>query len=193
MLLQTIQLAIDDVARTVDRMGQFSRRQEDGVELTSVNLAKVCEQSMELTKARWHDIPLRNGISIEFNVELGQDVPEIDASEPELREALTNLIFNAVDAMPRGGTITLSTRLEKKSDHDQVVIEIRDTGLGMNEETLKRCLEPFYTTKGERGTGLGLAMVKNIVTSSGGHIGFESEQGKGTLFTLELPANQAKT
>ncbi|MBA4315715.1 MAG: hypothetical protein C0422_10390 [Alcaligenaceae bacterium] len=185
--LQTIQLAIDDVARTVDRMGQFSRRQEDGVELTSVNLAKVCEQSMELTKARWHDIPLRNGISIEFNVELGQDVPEIDASEPELREALTNLIFNAVDAMPRGGTITLSTRLEKKSDHDQVVIEIRDTGLGMNEETLKRCLEPFYTTKGERGTGLGLAMVYGIVKRMRGQIEIDSQENKGCTVRILLP------
>ncbi|MAG81695.1 MULTISPECIES: PAS domain S-box protein [unclassified Limnobacter] len=185
--LQTIQLAIDDVARTVDRMGQFSRRQEDGVELTSVNLAKVCEQSMELTKARWHDIPLRNGISIEFSVELGQDVPEIDASEPELREALTNLIFNAVDAMPRGGTITLSTRLEKKSDHDQVVIEIRDTGLGMNEETLKRCLEPFYTTKGERGTGLGLAMVYGIVKRMRGQIEIDSQENKGCTVRILLP------
>jgi len=185
--LQTIQLAIDDVARTVDRMGQFSRRQEEGVELTNVNLAKVCEQSMELTKARWHDIPLRNGISIEFNLKLDQDVPEIDASEPELREALTNLVFNAVDAMPRGGTITLSTRLEKKSDHDQVVIEISDTGLGMNEETLKRCLEPFYTTKGERGTGLGLAMVYGIVKRMHGQIEIDSQESKGCTVRILLP------
>ncbi|WP_275271060.1 PAS domain-containing protein [Limnobacter sp. P1] len=185
--LQTIQLAIDDVARTVDRMGQFSRRQEEGVELTNVNLAKVCEQSMELTKARWHDIPLRSGISIEFNLKLDQDVPEIDASEPELREALTNLVFNAVDAMPRGGTITLSTRLEKKSDHDQVVIEISDTGLGMNEETLKRCLEPFYTTKGERGTGLGLAMVYGIVKRMHGQIEIDSQESKGCTVRILLP------
>jgi PAS domain S-box-containing protein len=185
--LQTIQLAIDDVARTVDRMGQFSRRQEEGVELTRVNPTQVCEQAMELTKARWHDIPLRNGISIDFKLSFGENVPDIDASEPELREALTNLIFNAVDAMPKGGVITLSTRLEKNSDHDQVVIEIRDTGVGMNEETLKRCLEPFYTTKGERGTGLGLAMVYGIVKRMRGQIEIDSEENRGSTVRILLP------
>lgn len=129
--LKTIQLAIDDVARAVDRMGQFSRRQEEGTELSTVNLATVCDQAMELTKVRWHDILQRNGISIEFKMHHDEAVPPIDASEPELREALTNLIFNAVDAMPRGGEITLSTDLEQHSGHDQVVIALKDTGLGM--------------------------------------------------------------
>ena len=98
-----------------------------------------------------------------------------------------NLIFNAVDAMPKGGAITLSTRLEKNSDHDQVVIEIRDTGVGMNEETLKRCLEPFYTTKGERGTGLGLAMVYGIVKRMRGQIEIDSEENRGSTVRILLP------
>jgi PAS domain S-box-containing protein len=186
--LKTIQLAIDDVARTVDRMGQFSRRREEGTELTRVNLVKVCEQAMELTRARWHDIPLRNGISIDFNVEHDSNVPEIDAAESELREALINLIFNAVDAMPNGGTITLATRLEKKNDHDQIVIEIRDTGMGMSEETRRRCLEPFYTTKGERGTGLGLAMVYGIVKRMHGSIEINSVEQQGTSARILLPS-----
>ena len=186
--LKTIQLAIDDVARTVDRMGQFSRRREEGTELTRVNLVKVCEQAMELTRARWHDIPLRNGISIDFNVEHDSNVPEIDAAESELREALINLIFNAVDAMPNGGTITLATRLEKKNDHDQIVIEIRDTGMGMSEETRRRCLEPFYTTKGERGTGLGLAMVYGIVKRMHGSIEINSVEQQGTSVRILLPS-----
>lgn len=142
---------------------------------------------MELTKARWHDIPLRNGIAIDFKIENDKNVPEIDASEPELREALTNLIFNAVDAMPKGGVITLSTKLDQKPDHDQVVIEIQDTGLGMNEETLKRCLEPFYTTKGERGTGLGLAMVYGIVKRMHGQIEIDSEENMGCAVRILLP------
>ncbi len=186
--LKTIQLAIDDVARTVDRMGQFSRRREEGTELTRVNLVTVCEQAMELTRARWHDIPLRNGISIDFNVEHDSNVPEIDAAESELREALINLIFNAVDAMPNGGTITLATRLEKKNDHDQIVIEIRDTGMGMSEETRRRCLEPFYTTKGERGTGLGLAMVYGIVKRMHGSIEINSVEQQGTSVRILLPS-----
>lgn len=186
--LKTIQLAIDDVARTVDRMGQFSRRREEGTELTRVNLVTVCEQAMELTKARWHDIPLRHGISIRFDMEHDSNVPEIDASESELREALTNLIFNAVDAMPKGGTIALATRLERRGNHDQVVIEIRDSGVGMNEETRRRCLEPFYTTKGERGTGLGLAMVYGIVKRMRGSIEIDSEEHRGTTVRILLPS-----
>jgi PAS domain S-box-containing protein len=185
--LKTIQLAIDDVARTVDRMGQFSRRQEEGTDLTRVNLVTICEQSMELTKARWHDIPQRNGISIKFTVKHDNNVPEIDASESELREAMTNLIFNAVDAMPKGGSVSLATRLERKGDHDQVVIEVQDTGVGMNEETLRRCMEPFYTTKGERGTGLGLAMVYGIVKRMRGSIEIDSEERKGTCVKILLP------
>ena len=186
--LRTIQLAIDDVARTVDRMGQFSRRQEEGTELTRVNLRTVCEQSMELTRARWHDIPLRNGISIEFTVEHDDKVPEIDAAESELREALTNLIFNAVDAMPNGGSILLATRLERRDNHDQVVIEIRDSGVGMDDETRRRCLEPFYTTKGERGTGLGLAMVYGIVKRMRGSIEIDSAEQQGTAVRILLPS-----
>ena len=184
--LKTIQLAIDDVARTVDRMGQFARKQGDGNEHTRVRLAEICEQSMDLTKARWHDIPQRNGISIEFNLQCDANVPEVDASGPELREALINLIFNAVDSMPTGGTITLSTRLEQRDNHDQVAIEIRDTGQGMSEESLRRCMEPFYTTKGERGSGLGLAMVYGIVKRMRGSIEIDSQEQRGTTVRILL-------
>ncbi|WP_334118527.1 ATP-binding protein [Limnobacter sp.] len=186
--LKTIQLAIDDVARTVERMGKFCRQQDEGTKLTRVNLAKICEQSMELTTARWHDVPQRIGIPIEFRLHHAQDVPEIDASESELREALTNLILNAVDAMPNGGVITLSTGIDKRDGLDQVRIDLQDTGMGMNEETRRRCLEPFYTTKGERGTGLGLAMVYGIVKRMHGQIEIESEEKRGCTVTILLPA-----
>lgn len=185
--LTTIQLAIDDVARTVERMGKFCRQQDDGSGLTRVNLPKICEQSMELTRARWHDIPQRIGIAIEFRLHHAQGVPDIDASESELREALTNLILNAVDAMPNGGTITLSTGVDKRDGQDQVRIDLKDTGMGMNEETRRRCLEPFYTTKGERGTGLGLAMVYGIVKRMRGQIEIASEEQKGCTVTILLP------
>lgn len=186
--LTTIQLAIDDVARTVERMGKFCRQQDDGSGLTRVNLPKICEQSMELTRARWHDIPQRIGIAIEFRLHHAQGVPDIDASESELREALTNLILNAVDAMPNGGTITLSTGVDKRDGQDQVRIDLKDTGMGMNEETRRRCLEPFYTTKGERGTGLGLAMVYGIVKRMRGQIEIASEEQKGCTVTILLPS-----
>src|SRR5690606_890171 len=112
----------------------------------------------------------------------------------ELREALTNLIFNAADALPEGGTITLATRIQ---DHEtsaggmglprRVLIEVRDTGVGMDEATRNRCLEPFYTTKGERGTGLGLAMVYGTVQRHNGDIEIESSPGSGTAVRLVFP------
>ena len=102
----------------------------------------------------------------------------------EMREVLTNLIFNAVDALPTGGAITLRTRTEGAT----VILQISDTGTGMSEGVQRRCLEPFFTTKGSRGTGLGLAMVFGIIHRHGGAIGIASEVGKGTTFTLRLPA-----
>jgi CheY-like chemotaxis protein/anti-sigma regulatory factor (Ser/Thr protein kinase) len=113
--------------------------------------------------------------------------------ESEVREALTNLILNAVDAIPNGGTITVRTRVGSRSGSDtptHVLLEIGDTGVGMDEETRKRCLEPFFSTKGQRGTGLGLAMVYGVMERHGGQIEIESELGKGTVIKLIFPIRQ---
>ncbi len=104
-------------------------------------------------------------------------------SGSELREALTNLVFNAVDAMPEGGTITLRT----VADAHSIVLEVADTGIGMNDETSRRCLEPFFTTKGERGTGLGLAMVYGIVKRHAADIRIVSAPGEGTAIRIVFP------
>jgi CheY-like chemotaxis protein len=104
-----------------------------------------------------------------------------------LRELLTNLIFNALDAMPEGGTITLRTT----GDQEAVRIEVSDTGTGMSEEVRERCLEPFFTTKGKKGTGLGLAMVFGIVKRHGGSMDIESTLGQGTTFILRFPTTAA--
>jgi signal transduction histidine kinase len=103
----------------------------------------------------------------------------------ELREMMTNLIFNAVDAMPSGGTLTLRT-LESPGG---VVVEIADTGAGMTPEVRARCLDPFFSTKGDKGTGLGLAMVFGIVQRQQGQIDIESTPGVGTTFRITLPVN----
>ncbi len=112
----------------------------------------------------------------------------IRGSESDLRESLINLLFNAVDAMPQGGTLTVATGTED----DSVVVQVRDTGRGMTEEVRQRCFEPFFTTKGERGTGLGLAIVYGIVQRHGGSIDVQSEPGKGTVFVIRLPIPQAE-
>lgn len=126
---------------------------------------------------------MASGVTVEIDTDL-RDVPAIRGSESDLREVLINLLFNAVDAMPQGGTITVATRAEA----DSIILEVRDTGGGMTEEVRQRCFEPFFTTKGERGTGLGMAIVYGIVQRHGGSIGVESEVGKGTIIVIRLPA-----
>src|SRR5208282_757785 len=122
-------------------------------------------------------------------MELSEPLPEIMGAEHEIRDALTNLVFNAVDAMPTGGIITVRTReLKSAEGYSRSLIEVRDTGVGMDEDTRRRCLEPFYTTKGERGTGLGLAMVYGMVQRHSAEIEIDSTLGQGTTVRLIFPA-----
>jgi CheY-like chemotaxis protein/anti-sigma regulatory factor (Ser/Thr protein kinase) len=146
-----------------------------------VQLNELVPQVVELTRARWSTIPQQRGISIELRTELAPDLPVILGAAGEIREALTNLVFNAVDAMPAGGVLTLRTVL---AGPGQVVLEVRDTGIGMEEDARRRCLEPFFTTKGERGTGLGLAMVYGMAQRHGADVQIESAPGRGTCVRL---------
>jgi CheY-like chemotaxis protein/anti-sigma regulatory factor (Ser/Thr protein kinase) len=151
---------------------------------------------ISLTRVRWSDMPLQNGIVIELHTEFAAKLPPVLGVESEIREALTNLIFNAVDAMPAGGTLTLRTRTIAgslvggnggASLPGSVLVEVGDTGVGMDDDTRRRCLEPFFTTKGERGTGLGLAMVYGTVQRHNAEIQIDSAPGQGTTFRLVFP------
>ncbi|MFL6604657.1 MAG: ATP-binding protein [Steroidobacteraceae bacterium] len=188
--LITIQRAIEDVAQTVARMREFYRAREPDMNLGRVALNRMIDQVIELTRARWSDMPLQKGIVIELQTELAAELPDIMGAEAEIRDALTNLLFNAVDAMPQGGVVTLRTGARLvESDEDAVPIvyvEVADTGVGMNEETRRRCLEPFYTTKGERGTGLGLAMVYGMVRRHSAQLEIDSVADKGTTMRLSF-------
>jgi PAS domain S-box-containing protein len=188
--LEVILRSMDDVAQTVGRLREFYRQREAKQTLVPVQLNPLIEQVIGLTRARWHDMPQQRGVVIELHRDLAPDLPYALGVESEVREALTNLIFNAVDAMPEGGTLTLRTCLASRQ---RTCVEIRDTGIGMDEETCRRCLEPFFTTKGERGTGLGLAMVYGIVQRHGAEIEIESVPGRGTLFriTFAVPDTSA--
>jgi signal transduction histidine kinase len=182
--LETIRLAVDDVAHTVARMREFYRQREEQVELAPVDVNLMARQVLDLTRARWSDEPLKSGVVIQTRPELAADLPRIMGVESEIREALTNLVFNAVDAMPAGGTLTLRTRLAGAAPDQSVIVEVTDTGAGMDEQTRKRCLEPFFTTKGERGTGLGLAMVFGMVQRHSSEIEIDSVPGMGTTVRL---------
>lgn len=194
--LGTIQRAVDDVAQTVARMREFYRPREPQLILTQVDVNNIARQVIDLTRARWRDVPQESGIFIELSTDLTSGLPKVMGAESEIRDALTNLIFNAVDAMPQGGVLTLRTYLVSLSAPEgepetRVTIEVGDTGVGMDEETRARCLEPFYTTKGERGTGLGLAMVFGMVKRHSGEIQIDSKPGIGTAIRLSFAAMTA--
>jgi signal transduction histidine kinase/ActR/RegA family two-component response regulator len=188
--LQMIQQATDDVAKTVARMKEFYRQREPQLTLSPIHMNALVQQVADLTRARWNDMPQRQGVMIEMQTEFAPGLPAFMGVENEIREALINLIFNAVDAMPGGGALTVRTRLVEPLlgplKLRRVLVEVDDNGAGMDEETRRRCLEPFFTTKGERGTGLGLAMVYGVVQRHSADIEIESTPGKGTTVRLSF-------
>jgi PAS domain S-box-containing protein len=186
--LSLVQQAIAAVVQTVARLREFCRPREAQSLREAVDLNDVVQQSVALTRARWHTMALGKGISIQTELNLANSLPAILGSESEIRDAIVNLIFNAVDAMPAGGTITLQTRAVDNG----VTVEVRDTGIGMDEQTRRRCLEPFFSTKGEQGSGLGLAMVYGMLKRHGGEIEIDSESGRGTTMRLQFPIDSAR-
>ena len=166
--LQRISQAADDVAQIVARMREFYRRDLDPDQLEKVNVNKAIEEVIELTRPRWRDLAQRQGISIHIKFELESNPPALVCNASELREALTNVVFNAVDALPQGGVITLVTRSvtrpgsqEDGRAEQELQIEVRDNGVGMDEKVRQHCLEPFFSTKHPKrrhrpGTGHGL-------------------------------------
>ena len=145
-----------------------------------------------MTRPRWRDIPQEHGLVIEVKTDFEAGLPDIAGNDSELRELITNLVLNAVEAMPHGGKITVHTAARRPEGTGplpptHVILEVRDTGTGMDEDTRRRCLEPFFTTKGQRGTGLGLAMVYGVTERHEGKIEIDSAVGKGTTFRLIFP------
>jgi CheY-like chemotaxis protein len=179
----------------VARMGQFYRRRGGTDRIQMVNPNRIAEEVIELTRPRWQDIPQGRGVVIELETDLDPSAPEPYCDETELREALTNLVLNAVEALPQGGTITIATRGKRlktvpgdDGPPSHLVVEVRDTGLGMDDRTRRRCLEPFFSTKRDSGgTGLGLAMVYGMMERQEGTVQVDTAQGKGTTVTLIFP------
>lgn len=181
--LETIKTAGSDIERTVGRMKDFYRRRDEREELVPVDLNGAVAQVIDLTRPRWRDLSQGKGILVEVRNELQADLPKIMGVESEVRDGVTNLILNSVDAMPRGGAIALRTW----ATTEKVVLEVRDQGTGMDEETCRRCLEPFYSTKGKKGTGLGLAIVFGAMERHNGQVQIQSKVGEGTAIRLIFP------
>jgi PAS domain S-box-containing protein len=192
--LEIIERSLEDVASTIARLRMFYAAKDEAL-AAAVDLNRLIAQVAETTRARWSTMPQERGLVIDLKRDLAPDLPPITGDEGEIRDALTNLVFNAVDAMPNGGTLTLRSailspgtapRLEPV--RQSVSIEVSDSGLGMTDAVRNRCLEPFFTTKGQRGSGLGLAMVYGMAQRHGADLEIDSEPGVGTTMRLIFPA-----
>lgn len=180
--LKIIQRGIHDVARTISRMREFSRPHSQEP-VANLQINDIVQHALSLTRSRWHNIPAQKGINIEIISDLSSKNPIVQGYENEITDALINLIHNAVDAMAQGGRLTLKTRVEERG----VLVEVADTGCGMDERTRQRCLEPFFTTKGDSGSGLGLAMVWGMAGRHEARLEINSAPGKGTSVALIFP------
>jgi CheY-like chemotaxis protein len=180
-LLTTTSQAALDGGETVKRLLLFTRAAPEH-KPQAVDLGSVLGDAARLTAPRWRDAAQAEGRPITLQIEVAGN-PTVQGSRAQLRELMTNLIFNAVDALPAGGAI----RLKVLAKAGQGIIEVADSGVGMSAEVQQRVFEPFFTTKGEAGTGLGLAMVFRIVEQHGGHIEVRSVPGDGTTFSIAFP------
>jgi signal transduction histidine kinase/CheY-like chemotaxis protein len=176
-----MELAARDGAETVRRLRQFGNGEvADAAE--SVDLDAVIREASEFTRPRWKNAAEGGGVHIEVSLESSPSA-WVRGNASQLREVFTNLILNAVDALPRGGTVRLRTRVQDRS----VTAIVEDDGVGMTPETLQRVYEPFFTTKGAQGTGLGLSVVYGIVQRHGGQLAVRSHPGRGTRIEVSFP------
>lgn len=175
--------AAKDGAALVKKVQAYLRHEKrEAVE--TVDLAALVSEVVTLTRPYWYNEPRRQGIAIELDADLAP-VPPIEGYPTELREVMVNLVLNAVQAMPAGGSISITTR--RDGDRDAAVVEVADSGVGMPSRVLKQIFDPLFTTKGAKGTGMGLAVAHGIVQEHRGRIEVESEAGQGSLFRLVFP------
>jgi PAS domain S-box-containing protein len=180
--LAVIEKAAQDGRETVRRIQEFSRTRRDK-KFEPVDVNEILGDALEITKTRWKDDALLRKVNITPVFQESKGI-RILGNASELREVFTNLILNAVDAMPKGGCLEVSCR----RDGEQVIATVADTGIGMSEGVRQNIFDPFFTTKGASGMGLGMSVVYGIVTRHGGTIDVETALGKGTAFTLSFPA-----
>lgn len=182
--LGIIVTAAEDAAATVRRIQTFARKSV-ATELEMLDVGNLLRDAIEFTRTRWQNEALAAGIEIDVTLDAEPECFTL-GNASELREVFVNLIVNAVDAMPKGGRLELCSR----HDADRIKLTFADTGTGIKEEIRERIFEPFYTTKGVHGTGLGLAVSYGIIERHEGMISCESQLGKGTTFHINLPLTQ---
>jgi CheY-like chemotaxis protein len=183
--IEIIQKCVSDGKEIVKRIRKLNIKTKYKVE--NVNVKEQIESVILMTKPIWHNdaIAMGKSITVIFN---GDDSLYVNCNENELREALINIIINSADAIEKNGNIVIDLYKEDS----MVVVEIIDTGCGIDQEIVEMVFEPFFTTKGERGNGLGLSMVRELIEKMNGTIHFKSAKGFGSSVIIKLPISEKK-
>src|SRR5437867_4794629 len=184
--IQVIERAALDGAQTVRRLQEFTRIRRDQQRFVAVDLNEVVRGALEITQSRWREETRSRGVAVDVQTSFAS-LPPVAGDPAEPREALTNLILNAADAMPTGGTLTLTTAVE----NNEVVVTVADSGVGIPDGIRGKIFDPFFTTKGPQGTGLGLSMTYGILSRHGGRLTSHSADGPGTAFRVTFTPGEA--
>jgi GAF domain-containing protein len=184
--LRLIEESATDGTKILSRIQKFTKAKKDTL-FSPVDFNQVVEDSLEMARTCWQNPAIRPEIRIDVRKDL-EEIEKVRGDATELREVVTNLIINAVDAMPQGGALSLKTQ----EDEGFIYLRLSDTGVGMTQEVKDRIFEPFFTTKGSKGTGLGMSLVYNILSRHDGQIEIESSPGQGSTFTIKLPRCKAE-
>jgi CheY-like chemotaxis protein len=156
-------------------------------EFKNLDLNQVVKEAIELTRSKWNEWAKLRGIKIDVEKSLAPLSP-VFGNPAELREVLINMVLNSIDALPKGGKISFRTWQEEEN----IFLSVKDNGLGMSEEVKKKIFEPFFSTKPEKGNGLGMTVAYSIILQHNGKIAVESVEGKGTTFVIKLPFSKVK-
>lgn len=186
-MLGSIRKASGEARETVKRLQEFQRA-DSRSKMEKVSVAELVSSVIAATKPLWKTHKEIYSTSITIREDVPLDLM-VTASKSQLREALMNLLLNAIYALPSGGEVTIRAFVKD----EYFYLEVRDTGIGMSKDVVQRCLEPFFSTKGEDGTGMGLAMVHGIIERHNGSLSIDSAPGKGTTIAMRLPLAQEET
>ena len=182
--LQIIEKLVLDGSEVVRRVQEFTRIRTTK-DFPEVNIKDIINDIIRMTESKWSGGSNIPKITLRVDTD-SMEIPIVEGNASELREVFINILFNAVDAMPKGGEFTIQT----KTDGKDIFVYFIDTGEGMSEETRKGVFDPFFTTKGSKGTGLGMSLAYGIISRHNGHISIDSEPGVGTTVTVQLPISE---
>jgi CheY-like chemotaxis protein/anti-sigma regulatory factor (Ser/Thr protein kinase) len=178
--IEMIIKSAEDGAHIIRRIQDFARRQPSR-KFQAVSVAELMKDVCEMSRPRWESVP---GPQVRLAL-VADCTASVLGDGVELREVLVNMIYNAIDAMPSGGEI----RMSSQETNGRVVLTITDNGTGMTPDVKSRLFDPFFTTKGKGGTGMGMAVSFGIIRRHNGSIDVESEPGRGTTFRISLPVD----